>query len=60
MTKPSEKTLEESFTEVMALESKPPVHDSQTEIVIFFSINFLTIFSDKKYILKANKFYKKR
>jgi len=45
-TKPRLNTLEDPLTEVIALESNPPVQDSAKEILIFFFFNNLTIFFD--------------
>jgi hypothetical protein len=43
VTKPIENTLEDPLTEVIALESKPPVQDSAKEIFSFFLFKSETI-----------------
>ena len=47
-------TLDDPFTEVTVLDTKPPVHDSHVEIVIFFLINVFTIFFARIVILESN------
>ena len=44
VTRPKVKTLDEPPTEVIALESRPPVHDSAKAILSFFFIKSDTIF----------------
>ena len=47
---PSLNILEEPLTDVIVLESKPPVQDSATEILIFLLIDKLIIFLIKNFI----------
>ena len=54
VTRPRLNTLEEPLTDVIALDSIPPVQDSANEILSFFCISFLTSLLARFCIIKRN------